>query len=152
EEFPWRIVPPLRGQTPDQAAVILQKPGLKLGTVSTGAARAAPGTIFAQEPQPNSKVLAGTAVNVSVAQEVPVEVVAVPNLIHLNPQSAQGVLEGRRLKLGKVGREESDSLIGLITAQSPEPGTRVKAGTPVSVTVAQERPLVTVPDIVRKDE
>ncbi len=151
-EFPWRIVPSLRGLTVEEATQTLGRSGLQMGNVSFGAAQVAPGTIFGQEPQPDSRALAGTAVNVRVAQVAPAKPVIVPNLIHSDPERVQQILEKSRLALGNVAHEESDSFIGLITAQSPQPGTRVKAGTPVSVTVASERPLVTVPDLVKREE
>ena len=54
--------------------------------------------------------------------------------------------------MGQVEHQVSDIFVGLITAQSPEPGTRVEVGTSVNVVVAQERPLIAVPDVVRRDE
>ena len=150
--FAWKIVPSLRGLTTEEASQTLTQSGLQMGSASAGAARVPAGTIFGQEPQPNTKVRPGTAVSVWVAQVAPPKPVIVPNLIHLDPRRAQAVLQRARLALGNVAREESDNFIGLIAAQSPPPGTQVKASTPVSITVATEMPLVTVPDLVKRDE
>lgn len=152
EEFPWRIVPSLHGQTAKAAAQILVQSGLRIGNVSSGNASAPVGTIYSQEPSANSRVRSDTSVNVWVAEAKPAPTVSVPNLIHRDINSARAFLEHSRLRLGQVGHQESGDSIGLITSQSPQPGTRVEVGTPVNVVVAQERPLVRVPDVIKRDE
>lgn len=178
EEIPWRIVPSLRGQTAKAAQQVLAQSGLRMGNVSSGYASAPMETIYAQDPVANSRVRSGTNVNIWVAevrtqppphpasqsqptpqpqpapktQTKPTPIVPVPNLIHRDFNSAATFLEHSKLRLGQVGHQESDTNIGLITSQSPEPGTRVEVGTPVNVAVAQERSAVVVPDVVKRDE
>ena len=152
EEFPSIIVPSVRGQTTKAATQILLQSGLRIGAVSSGNASAPVGTIYAQQPLANSRVRAETPVNVWVAEAKSTPTVSVPSVIHRDIQSAEGFLQHSRLRLGQVEHQVSDNFVGLITAQSPEPGTRVEVGTSVNVVVAQERPLIAVPDVVRRDE
>jgi len=78
--------------------------------------------------------------------------VPVPDLRQRNANTAAAILQRSRLSLGQQTRQESERNLGLITSQSPQPGTKVQAGSTVDIVVAVEIPRVTVPNVVRLDE
>jgi beta-lactam-binding protein with PASTA domain len=123
-----------------------------MGKVSMGDAQVPAATIYSQEPSPNSKVRAGTPVNIWVAQPTLSKPAVVPDLAHMNLGGAGTVLSQRHLRLGNVKEEESDLLAGFIVSQSPAPGTRVAPNSPVNVTVGKPPLLVTVPNLLHLDE
>jgi beta-lactam-binding protein with PASTA domain len=78
--------------------------------------------------------------------------VPVPDVRHRDANSAATILQQSKLRLGQQTRQESESNPGLISSQSPQPGTRVEAGSTVDIVVALAIPPVTVPNVVRLDE
>jgi beta-lactam-binding protein with PASTA domain len=147
------IVPNLYGQTEKGAAQILNEAGLHVGNVITASASAAPDTIFAQDPLPDTRVRPGTLVNIRIAGAKPVSTfVTVPSLLQRDVTSAGTILQQSRLQLGEVGSEDGEKDVNLIVSQSPAAGSRVEAGTSVSVVVAHAIPLVAVPDVRQREE
>jgi beta-lactam-binding protein with PASTA domain len=78
--------------------------------------------------------------------------VPVPDVRHRDANTAATILQQSRLRLGQQTRQESESNPGLISSQSPQPGTRVEAGSTVDILVAVAIPPVTVPNVIRLDE
>ncbi len=68
--------------------------------------------------------------------------VSVPNLMDTDLKKARRILSRYRLKTGRVRETATPlrSLDGLVTRQSPEPGTRVPRGSTVDLHVGQYRP------------
>jgi beta-lactam-binding protein with PASTA domain len=149
---PQRIVPLLDGKTTAEANEILKASGLQLGKVSTGNSAAPAGKIYSQSPPAQSKVPPDTIVNVIVAGARAIQSVRVPNLIHTDVKQASAILMGSRLRIGEIGSQENDTYVGQIISQSPGQGAQVEIGTPINVTVAKQMPLVSVPDLVKRDE
>lgn len=148
---PVVYVPYLIGQTQKVAEELLTRQGLNLGNIVTVTASARPGTVFAQFPLPNTKVVQGTQVNLSIAQPGK-PTVPVPDLLHRDIDSARAVLSQVGLQIGELTTEQSDNPANSITAQSPEAGTLVVRGTVVNVVIAQPAPPVSVPSLVRHDQ
>jgi beta-lactam-binding protein with PASTA domain len=154
-DTPQVIVPQLRGLTPQAAQQVLGKSNLQVGGSRTGQASAAAGTIYDQRPQAGAKVRAGSSVDLLVAAEKPTTkpvLVPVPDVRQRDAKTAATILQHSRLGLGQQTQQESESNPGLIASQSPQPGTRVEAGSRVDIVVAVEIPRVTVPNLVRLDE
>jgi beta-lactam-binding protein with PASTA domain len=151
----WAIVPDLRGQTENRAKELIRESFLSLGSVTTGNSPDQAGTVFWQSPPKNQKVPQGTPVSMNIAQAVPPRkpAVIVPNLVGKNIDDAKALLAQVGLPLGDVKREENDAYKpNLVTYQSPDAKTPVVGDTPVNVLIAQEVPLVKVPNLVQHDE
>ena len=72
----------------------------------------------------------------------------VPQLERLNLDQARDRLRGARLEVGRVNQRPDNRFIpNTVVGQSPRPGTLVRAGTPVGLTVAVEK-RVFVPNLV----
>lgn len=164
-ERPEVIVPQLRGLNTEQAQQVLEKSRLQIGKANTGQVSAPAGTIYDQRPQAGRRVYAGTSVDVLVAAQLPkkpgkfqekkpekIVLVPVPDVRHRDANAAAAILQRSRLSLGQQTREESESSPGLITSQSPPPGTQVKGGSTVDIVIAVAIPPVTVPNVVNLDE
>jgi beta-lactam-binding protein with PASTA domain len=131
-------VPNLIGLTPEEAAQALGRRGLRLGGVGRRESdRASAGRVVAQQPGPDQPVVRGTAVQVVVGTGAAAPItVPVPNLIGLTPEEAAQALGRRGLRLGGVGRRESDrASAGRVVAQQPGPDRPVVRGTAVQVVV-----------------
>ena len=78
----------------------------------------------------------------------PVGDVTVPNIVGMSLDRADAVVDDQGLVLGDATYIATTALPeGTITAQSPQPGTVVRAGDTVTPTVSTGRDLVEVPDV-----
>jgi serine/threonine-protein kinase len=94
---------------------------------------------YTQSPTLPTPIIA-TSTPTAPAQE---QNVSVPNLIGLNAADAQRLAEGMGLAIEVIGEEEvTDRRPGAVLEQAPNPGSRVPAGTTLSVIVAAGRQLV----------
>jgi beta-lactam-binding protein with PASTA domain len=146
-------VPRLLGLTQERAAVALERAGLRMGAVGTAESDLAPGTVVAQSLAPGTEVAPGTAIGISLATVV---TVAVPDVTGGPLANAGPLLQRFGLVPGTVEQVDSDdAAANTVLGQSPAAGTRVPAGTPVSLSVARPRAIVVtdvvVPDVVVPD-
>jgi beta-lactam-binding protein with PASTA domain len=141
-------VPRLIGRDAKTAAVLLERGGLRLGTVDERESNDAAGVILDQAPAAGSNVNCDTPVRVWVA--VPPAGVLVPMLRGNDETGARGALERAGLVMGEIGQRPSDQPTGSVIEQSPAAGTMVKRGSPVQVWMATPVP-VTVPDLRGQD-
>lgn len=118
-------VPDLKGLTGSDAAQLLNVDQLTLGTVS-GAGR-----VSSQTPAPHAKVRPDTAVNITLTNPAPV-LVTVPDLRGLKISAASTMIRDDGLKLDTGG-----ATAGVVVSQRPSAGSRMPAGTTVSVSVRQ---------------
>ena len=87
------LMPSLVGLTQESAAALLRAQGLVVGTVSEGySADAKPHTVIAQGVSPNSQVLAGTVVDLTVNQQQAPVYYPVSKLSVVVPLNASGVV------------------------------------------------------------
>jgi beta-lactam-binding protein with PASTA domain len=159
-------------QSIDSARRTLGDKHLRVGRVTTQPTTERPaGTVISQDPKAGTPVQPGVVVNLVVAvpppsknpgtgttdgsvqdggrvrPQLPLPSHAiVPKLIGRPADNAPDILAGPGLKLGERRRQESDAPAGTVVAQFPAPGTRVRPGTSVDVTIADEC-LATVPDL-----
>ena len=77
------------------------------------------------------------------------ERVAVPEVTGFTQERAEAAITGAGLTVGEVTQANSDSVdAGLVIRQSPEPGTEIETGEPVSIEVSTGAAQSTVPTLV----
>lgn len=129
-------VPGLAGMDRDEAERTLVGDGLVLGKTSGNGE-----TVESQSPSAGTMVEPGTPVDVDFGT-APLPAV-VPNVVRLSRAQAVAALESAGLRLGRVSGRG-----GVVRGQSPEPGTTVRRGSPVDITVGSVTRLVTVPRVI----
>lgn len=152
---PKRVtVPSVEGQRASAATSVLRRAGLvvEIDTVSSSQPE---GTVVNQNPAPDEEVALGTTVALEVAgprKPPPVPVtVEVPRLVGLRAADARSQL--RELGLRVTQRPvESTEPKGTVVSQSPPPGTDLRKGQAVLLTVSTGPARVSVPDVVGLDE
>ncbi len=138
-------VPTLIGLTIDEAKEELRKAELYLGSVShTPSSSVAAGRIMRQSVDPGITVSKGSTIDVVVSQGVPK--VIVPNLVGLKFEDAVAILEQYGLKYSREDRTDDRVAAGEVISQSPDPGTEVEKGTPVTLVVSLGPESVQVPN------
>jgi beta-lactam-binding protein with PASTA domain len=155
---PERVtVPSVEGLQAGEAESILRKAGLQL-QLRTIRSPEPEGVVVSQEPGPDEKVAPRTIVVLEVATP-PTEptppptpaTIEVPRLVGLTSSEARTRL--RDLGLRSTQRPvESTRPKGTVVAQSPRPGTQLREGRAVTLTVSTGPALVSVPDVVGLDE
>jgi beta-lactam-binding protein with PASTA domain len=134
------VVPNLVDKPLDQAGGDLMSVGLELGGVSgTG------DIVRSQSPAVGAEVPRGTAVSVTVGPAVPA-LVEVPNLVGVAVGDVPALLVSGGLILGQVSGTGE-----VVRSQRPPPGTQVRRGTAVSVSVEAGVPvprLIAVPNVI----
>ena len=130
---PQVAVPDLHGKTPDEASTALQAVGLTLGTQTEQSSTAPKGTIFAQDPPPDTKVAKGTPVNVTVSSG-PAQAI-VPFVICETLSQAQADIAARHLHSSIGGTQinlqcPDPNKVG---AQDPKAGEQLPRGSTVQL-------------------
>ena len=126
-------VPNVVGATQAAAQTALTTAGLTVGTVTTANHASVPsGTVISQTPAAGASVAAGTAVALVVSTGP-----AVPNVVGITQAAAQTAITTAGLSLGTVTSTNSQTVpIGIVISQTPAPGTKVAAGSPVNLVVS----------------
>ncbi|MDD5448253.1 MAG: Stk1 family PASTA domain-containing Ser/Thr kinase [Actinomycetota bacterium] len=142
-------VPNLVGLSSSEAAGVLKKYDLELGTVTeTFHDSVEKGKIASQSPSAGEKVPKGTKVNIAISKGQ--EIVTVPDVVGIDVEAATKQLEKAGLSVQKE-EQASTEKIGKVLSQTPAAGERVPKGTSVTIVVAIETKMVTVPSVVGKD-
>ena len=131
-------IPSLSGRTVQEVTELLARSGLRVGRVTrrhTGRVR--PGTVIDQQPRAGEEVARNTAVDLVVAEALPVVPVKVPPVIKMPEREAAAILRRSGLQVGRVTFRESDRPEGTIIDQNPRAGARVAPGTAVNVVIAR---------------
>ena len=97
------------------------------------------GTVLETSPSAEALLPRGETVTLTVSAGERQEAVAVPDLRGLSRSDALVKLWLAQLAVGDVVETESDAPSGTVVGQSHQAGTRVKAGTRVTVYVSRER-------------
>ena len=137
------LVPDLRGRDRQAATSVLTSARLQLGETTTREADEPAGMVIEQSPAAGERVQIGTAVQVSVATPIRVEV---PSLIGKQEGEALALLKNRRLQVGQVQTREAAGTRSAILDQRPRAGERVDTGSAIDLTVATAVTIV-VPDL-----
>ncbi|HEX2273768.1 MAG TPA: PASTA domain-containing protein [Acidimicrobiales bacterium] len=120
-----RVVPDLKGQSYEAAAAALGRQGLKVAKGEAYSDTVPQGQVIGTNPQAGASVDRGSTVTVVVSRGQP----EVPNLRGLSVADATARLAAADLKLGNVYGPPGGRVFHTI----PIPGTKVKAGTTVTL-------------------
>lgn len=134
------VVPSLVKVDVRRAGAELRQVGLRARTDTRLVEGAADGVVLEQRPDPGARVRPGTTVSLLVAERG----VRVPDLVGSSRRVLERALAGRDLSVGQVSSRPGRGTPGTVVEQNPRPGTLVRPGTPVHVTVATH---CTVPNV-----
>jgi serine/threonine protein kinase len=142
------IKPPgVVGLSQQDAVRELATAGLKVGNL-LGAFNPKPvGTVLAQSPDKNFFIRRGDAVDLTVSRGL--ETTLMPSLVGRTQDDAQAALTQAKLRV-KVVPRNGNVPVGQVLDASPAPGTRLQAGTVVTIVVASGN--VPVPDVRNKPQ
>jgi serine/threonine-protein kinase len=117
------------------------------------------GKIITQEPAANTEVPEGSTVTITVSKGPEEVYVTVPNVIGETEQNAATLLELEGMKLGNITYlYDEDVEKDKIISMSTDPGTSVKEGYIVDVTISLGEPIIyrtvtiTVPNVLNADQ
>jgi beta-lactam-binding protein with PASTA domain len=135
--------------TYEEAVDLLNERGLRARRVEVFSQKPV-GQVTGQEPKPGETVDEGTQIEVRVSKGV--QEIEVPDVLSQSESSARAELQDAGFEV-TVAQAPSDTVpAGLVSAQSPGPGTLATKGSTVAVTISTGPELVTVPDVVGQDE
>lgn len=131
-----RTVPEVTGLPIEGAAFNLGKAGFQLGTITIGDnPTVKKGSVVGTDPPAGTVLPRDTAVNMVISSGPPP--VALPKVTGLKRADAAAELSKLGLIIGEVTQTGAvaDPLDGVVLSQSPDPGTELRAGDVVTVTV-----------------
>jgi eukaryotic-like serine/threonine-protein kinase len=136
-------VPDLVGQSQAAAEADLSNAELAVGTVNQKVSSTqTAGTVVAQSPTAGSSLHAGEKVGLTVAQAP--KQVTLPNLVGAAEAAAVAALKHIGVNASKVTRATGEQAqVGVVLAQSPMPGSQVRKGATVLITVGVLAPETT---------
>ncbi|MFF2651364.1 Stk1 family PASTA domain-containing Ser/Thr kinase [Streptomyces sp. NPDC058045] len=102
-----------------------------------------------QDPAAGTEVHKDQTINVTVSTGAPK--IAVPDVTGLSFEKAKSQLEGKGFTDVRKESQESEQKPGTVITQSPEGDKEVEKGTTITLTVAQEKKQVQVPDVTGQD-
>src|SRR4029077_5043175 len=141
-------VPNVVGLTQAAATSAITGANLTVGTIRTASSTTVPsGSVISQTPVAGTQVNVGSAVALVVSTGIPQ--VTVPNVVGLTEAAATSALGGAGLSLGEGSSTAPSTTVpaGSVISQSPVAGSRVNAGTVVSLVVSSGPPQVAVPSV-----
>lgn len=130
-------VPNLKGKTEDKAKTALKDAGF-LCEVSYAEDEETPkGVVISTEPAAGKEVAVSSTVKLFVSKGPALKNVTVPNVIGKPLNDAINEITSKGLKVSsEVNKEKSNQPKDMVTAVNPPPGTEVKEGSSVSLTVS----------------
>jgi beta-lactam-binding protein with PASTA domain/tRNA A-37 threonylcarbamoyl transferase component Bud32 len=146
-------VPPVVGQTQQDASNQIIAAGLRLGNVAQQESSVDQlGKVLSSNPAAGSQAAQRSTVDLTVGSG-PASV-NVPALAGKSVADATTLLKSQGLTLGKqTNKPTSDSTqVGKIIDSTPGPGQQVKGGSAVDVTIGVQQTTVAVPDVTGQDE
>ena len=142
-------VPALVGMTYEEAVDALATAGLKAKRVERFSDKPA-GEVISQDPKPETQVVEGSTVEVRVSKGQ--ELAEVPDVLLQDRASAEAELKASGFKVS-VTEAPSDTVEeGLVSEQTPDPGTEASKGSTVGIVISTGPESSTVPDVVDDDE
>ncbi|REK19335.1 MAG: Stk1 family PASTA domain-containing Ser/Thr kinase [Actinobacteria bacterium] len=128
-------VPPLIGQTLENATALLESAGLTVGTVSERPdAEYAEGVVVEQSPASGNLVGTGTAVNLVVSTGP--ELVEVPDVVEMTEREATAALQDLGLKVTVTDEYSNEVAEGLVIETDPVAGTEAETGDTILLVVS----------------
>ena len=123
------------GSELNEAKAELELQGVEVTVTEEHNSSVPKGIIINQSPAPNTEMMKGGKVTLTVS--LGVEIIKVPNLMDLTVDAAKDALTNNKLKIGSVTEISSGKAKGLIVKQSVAPETPVEANSVVDVWVSK---------------
>ena len=142
-------VPSVLGMQAQQASSTLTNAGFKVKEVQQSQPGITAGQVFRQTPQPGTNASRGSTVTIYVEQAGQV---TVPDVRNQSYNDASAWLTGLGLAVQVTNQPRDSSPPDTVINQNPAPGTRVPAGTTVTLTVSSGTASVQVPDVTGLSE
>jgi eukaryotic-like serine/threonine-protein kinase len=141
-------VPPVQGDTLDQAKRAIIQAGLKVGHISTQTSRSVQaGQVISTDPPAGQNPQVGTPINITVSTGVPTA--TVPSVIGQSEAAARDAITGAGFAVGNVSSEVTTSEPdGDVVSQTPNGDTTAVVGASVDLVIARPPPTATVPGVV----
>jgi serine/threonine-protein kinase len=133
-----------------EAVKILTQKGLQPTTQSEPSETVGRGLVVSTDPTAGVGVQVGSPVTVFVSSGP--RQASVPDVTGEPQASATATLSAAGLKVSTVKREVAEPAPGTVISQSPAAGTQVKAGSTVTIVVAQASAKTAVPNVVGQSE
>lgn len=134
-------VPNLSYKSIDEAQLILNRYGLKIGGIYEDSLSDGPiGTIVSQSINPGVEVDKGTEIDLYIRTHPSYKRIEVPNLNGLSFSEAKSLIMKLGLQLGNVIYQPSPTLLpNTVVYQEPEPSSLVEPGTRINLVVIKEK-------------
>src|SRR5919197_1534804 len=145
---PKVTVPDVRHKSVDDAVAILADRGLRTRRFYVHSS-ASEGTVIAQDPGPNSRVVKGTPVRINVSKGL--APITVPTVIGESLDQAISELQAAGFKVGTPRYQDSDQPKDTVLGQDPGGNTQAPSGTTVTLLVSKGPKTITVPDVRGED-
>jgi beta-lactam-binding protein with PASTA domain/predicted Ser/Thr protein kinase len=142
-------VPALLGMSYEEAVDELATAGLKAKRVERFSDKPA-GTVISQDPKPETTVVEGSTVEVRVSKGE--ELATVPDVLFQDQASAEAELKTAGFKVNATTAPSDTVSKGLVSDQTPDPGTGAAKGSTVAIVVSSGPASVTVPSVTGQDE
>jgi serine/threonine-protein kinase len=143
-------LPDVTGKKSAEAVKILREKGFLPTTRDQSSDTVDEGLVISTNPPPATEVQVGGPVTVFVSTG-PREV-TVPEVTNESQADATATLSAAGLKVTVVKREVAEPAAGTVISQSPASGTRAKAGSEVTIVVAQAPAKTPVPSVIGQSE
>jgi len=137
-------VPALAGRTYGEAVDILEELGLEASRVDVFSPQPV-GVVASLDPKAGTLVDEGSVVTVRVSkgsQQIPV-----PDVLEQSEDSARSELEAAGFQVEVVEAPSTSTPVGLVSAQSPDPGVEATRGSTVQITISTGPEMVRVPAV-----
>lgn len=138
-----KTVPDVTGEAATDAAWMLESKGFSVNTTQVKSDEVE-GIVLITDPAGGSRVKEGSTVNVSIATPR-----AVPDIMGKTQEDAQAALDKEGLSNVTFTTQKSNEAEGTVVALSIDAGTKVKAATALTVTLAES---YVVPDVAGKSQ
>jgi beta-lactam-binding protein with PASTA domain/predicted Ser/Thr protein kinase len=146
---PKTTVPDVVGKQQSDAVAALVAAHLKVSVFHVYSSQS-PDTVTGQNPPADSRVFWNTSVRINVSQGA--KQIEIPNVVGQPYASARSTLLAAGLDVAKT-QVDSNQPADTVVSQSPGAGTRVGAGTTVTLSVSRGSTTTTpVPDVSNQDE
>jgi serine/threonine-protein kinase len=145
----FTATPALTALPQTEAATVAQQEGLQIDFVDRFSETVAPGTVIDTDPVAGTKVLDGGSITAVVSKGP--ERYAMPKVVGLTRAAASAAIDKANLDLGTVSQAFSAKVAeGVVVSASYAPGTKLKSGSTVELTVSKGPQPIKITDYTGK--
>ena len=145
----FTAAPALTALPQTEAATVAQQEGLQIDFVDEFSETVAPGVVIDTEPIAGTKVPDGGSITAVVSKGP--ERYAMPKVVGLGQTAATGAIKDANLTLGSVSQAFHPKVAkGVVTSASYAPGTKLKSGSTVDLTVSKGPQPIKITDYTGK--